>query len=153
MAGDSSPTTTGANSARPPTPQGEYVAAKQFGEFAMSAGMTPRVDGTLIVTGIVGASVSIAQASHAAGIATENALAALSAEIGGEDRIADCLHMTVYVACEPDFTAHSQVADGASVAIMHRLGAGFLPSRAAIGVSSLPGGSPVEVELTVAVRD
>lgn len=141
------------SSGRPPVPQGEYVAAKSHGVLAMSAGMTPRIDGELIVTGSVGETVTIECAARAARLATENALKALAGELGGLHRIADCLRMTVYIACGPDFTAHSAVADGASAEILSCLGAGSLPSRAAVGVASLPGGSPVEVELTVAVRD
>lgn len=154
MAGDS----VGAEETPPlsrtaPLPRGEYVAAKCHGRLAMSAGMTPRIDGELVVTGSVGGAVTVERAARAAGLATENALIALADELGGLHHITDCLRMTVYIACGPDFTAHSAVADGASAEILHRLGPGFLPSRAAVGVSSLPGGAPVEVELTVAVRD
>jgi enamine deaminase RidA (YjgF/YER057c/UK114 family) len=138
---------------QPPSPQGEYVAATSHGSLAMSAGMTPRVDGELVVVGRVGEEVTIEEASHAAGLAAGNALAALAAELGGLHRIDTCLRMTVYIACGADFTSHSAVADGASVEILDRLGSGSLPSRAAVGVISLPGGSPVEVELTVAVRN
>lgn len=136
-----------------PAPQGEYVAATSHGLLAMSAGMTPRVDGELVVVGRVGEEVTIDEASRTAGLAAGNALAALAAELGGLHRIDTCLRMTVYIACGADFTSHSAVADGASVEILSRLGTGSLPSRAAVGVTSLPGGSPVEVELTVAVRD
>lgn len=153
MAGES----VAANETRPlsrsaPLPRGEYVAAKRYGDLAMSAGMTPRVDGELVVTGSVGETVTVERAARAARLATENALTALADTLGGIHHITDCLRMTVYIACGPDFTAHSAVADGASAEILSRLGASFLPSRAAVGVSSLPGGSPVEVELTVAVR-
>jgi enamine deaminase RidA (YjgF/YER057c/UK114 family) len=54
------------------------------------------------------------------------------------------------VACTPDFTAASAVADGASAAITAELGADALPARSAIGVCALPSGAPVEVQLVAA---
>ncbi|MER7975511.1 hypothetical protein ABTX35_42030, partial [Streptomyces sp. NPDC096080] len=52
--------------------------------------------------------------------------------------------------CEPTpKTRHSQVADGASEAVLALLG-GPPPVRAAVGVTGLPSGAPVEVSLVLA---
>lgn len=127
------------------------MPALVHGTIAFSAGMTPRIDGVLIERGIVGEGVTEADARHAAGVAALNALAAVAESLGGIHHIARCLRMVVYVACTPHFEHHSFVADGASEAIREYLGDHGLPVRTAIGVQSLPGGAPVEVELTVAV--
>lgn len=134
-----------------PRPQGHYVPAVVHGGIAYSAGMTPRVDGTLLCTGQVGAEVSLDQARDLAGYAVANALSALAEAVGGVDRITQCLRLTVYIATAPGFTAHSQVADGASVVLQERLGRRGAVARSAVGVASLPSGSPVEVELSVAL--
>lgn len=133
----------------PPAPQGDYVPAVHHDGVVHTAGMTPRRDGVLVMTGVVGDTLTLADARAAAGLAAANALAAVrSAAPGAAFR---CLRMTVYVACAPGFTALSAVADGASATIKDQLGATALPARSAIGVMALPSGAPVEVELTAAV--
>lgn len=118
----------------------------------LTAGMTPRRDGVLQVTGVVGETLSLEQAREAAALAAANAVAAAwSAAPEGTSGLR-CLRMTVYVACAPGFTDLSAVADGASETIKAQLGAAALPSRSAIGVQSLPSGAPVEVELTAAIH-
>jgi enamine deaminase RidA (YjgF/YER057c/UK114 family) len=130
----------------PPAPQGDYATAVVHAGIAYSAGMTPRRDGQLTVTGVVGSTVSVAQAWAAARLAAANAVAAVRAALPG-DATVRCLRMSVYVACAPDFHDLSTVADGASDAIVTILGPQALPARSAIGVQSLPSGAPVEVEL------
>lgn len=122
------------------------------GGLAYSAGMTPRRAGVLVVTGRVGSDVDRVTAAWAAGIAAENALAAVSDVAGGPARLDRCVRMTVYVRCTEEFTDLSGVADGASAALAKRFGEDALPVRAAVGVRALPGGAPIEVELTIAVR-
>lgn len=137
-------------STEPPAPQGDYVPGVRNDGVVYTAGMTPRRDGVLTVTGVVGATVTLERAVEAAGLAASNALAALLSL--APEQTVRCLRMTVYVACAPGFTALSAVADGASAIIVERLGADALPARSAIGVLALPAGAPVEVELTAAVR-
>ena len=134
-----------------PAPRGCYVPALVHDKIAFSAGMTPRIGGLLIERGIVGEDVTEAAARHAAGVAALNAVAAIAETLGGVHHIERCLRMVVYVACSPHFEHHSLIADGASDAIRECLGDHGLPVRTTIGVQSLPGGAPVEVDLTVAV--
>ncbi|HEX5511489.1 MAG TPA: RidA family protein, partial [Actinomycetales bacterium] len=115
-------------------------------------GMTPRVDGELVVRGTVGADLAVEEAAAAAGIAARNALAAVAAAASGLERIDRCIRMSVFVACAPGFTELSAVADGASAALAEHLGDDAMPARSAIGVLALPSGAPVEVELTATVR-
>lgn len=115
--------------------------------------MTPRSDGVLIVKGIVGRDIDAAQARTGAALAARNALAAISAEIGGSHNIKRCLRMTVYIAIDDGFEDLSLIADAASDALAEHFGERFQPPvRSAIGVRGLPSGAPVEIELTVAVR-
>lgn len=134
-----------------PPPQGDYRPAVEHDGVVYTAGMTPRRNGELVMSGVVGESVSAEQAYVAAGIAADNALAAVRSVAPGVRRVR-CLRMTVYIACVPTFHDHSAVADGASAAIRAAAyGDDALPVRAAIGVGSLPSGAPVEIDLIAAV--
>jgi enamine deaminase RidA (YjgF/YER057c/UK114 family) len=133
-----------------PAPQGDYVPAVCHNGIVHTAGMTPRVDGVLTCTGRVGEAVEPETARQAAGLAARNALAAVRA-VAPDGAAPRCLKMTVFVACPAEFTALSAVADGASAAVVAALGERGRPARSAIGVSSLPSGAPVEVELICAV--
>lgn len=158
-----------------PRPQGDYVPAVaeplRAGDLLItSAGMTPRVDGRLTVTGLVGRDLDITGARAAAAVAARNAVAAMTVPLrprgggrlrgdrpgqlaGDLDCVRRWLRMTVYVACTDDFTELSAVADGAS-AVLDELTPGLgRPARSAIGVRTLPGGAPVEVELTALARE
>ena len=137
----------------PPRPQGNYVSAVHHHGVIYTAGMTPRRDGALAYSGIVGATLSLEQAQAAAALAATNALSAAWAAAPGHPTSMTCLRMTVYVACAPGFTELSAVADGASAALEEKLGAAALPARSAIGVLALPSGAPVEVELTAICAD
>lgn len=136
-----------------PKPQGRYVPAVVHGGIAYSAGMTPRVDGALLATGVIGAEVISEQARVLAAQAARNAFAAIAAAVGGADGVVRCLRMTVYLATTAGFTGHSAVADGASEALRELLGERGSVARSAIGVVCLPSGAPVEVELTAAVGE
>lgn len=139
-----------------PRPQGAYVPAvaapvRAGDVLVASAGMTPRRDGRLTVTGLVGRDLDVPAAREAAALAARNAVAAVAA--GDLGRVRRWVRMTVYVACADGFTDLSAVADGAS-AVLDAVAPGLgRPARSAVGVRALPGGAPVEVELTAIAED
>jgi enamine deaminase RidA (YjgF/YER057c/UK114 family) len=114
--------------------------------------MTPRTDGELLARGRVGAEVDPGYAHELAGVAAGNALAAIAEAAGGLRRILRCLQMTVFIAASADFADHTAVADGASETLLATLGERGTVARAAVGVTSLPSGAPLEVVLTAAVE-
>ena len=71
------------------------------------------------------------------------------AELGGLDQVVRVVKVVVYVAGAPSFTSHPQVANGASSLIGEVFGASGRHARSAVGCSSLPMDTPVEVELIV----
>ncbi|WP_028653149.1 RidA family protein [Nocardioides halotolerans] len=131
----------------PPAPQGGYVPAVRHGDLVVSAGMTPRVDGRLTHRGRVGDEVTVEQAQRAAATAVANALSAV-VDLAGAERLERVVHLAVYVNAAPGFEEHTTVADGASARLRELLGDAGAASRAAVGVTSLPGGACVEVVLT-----
>lgn len=137
----------------PPTPAGGYRASVAAHGVVRSAGMIPRVDGVLTVIGRVGDDVDVATARGAAAISARNALSAVSEAVGGLTQIAAVLQLRVFVRCTADFTDVSSVAEGASDALVEILGESRGRGvRTAVGVLSLPGGAPVEVELIAEYR-
>jgi enamine deaminase RidA (YjgF/YER057c/UK114 family) len=140
----SRPTEDAALAPAPPRPQGAYVPALATEALVLTAGMTPRQDGTRI-----GAEVSLDDGRAAAAIAATNAVAAATSVVGGREGLRRALRLTVYICAADGFTNHSLVADGASGRLLELLGpdAGVVV-RSAVGVASLPGGACVEVELT-----
>jgi enamine deaminase RidA (YjgF/YER057c/UK114 family) len=137
-------------SAAPP-PQGLYVPAKRHGDLIFVSGMTPRRNGELLYVGEVSPDVPVETYRAAVELATENALRAASTQIGEGERLSSALSLTVYVNTPIGYLMHPQIADFASLLLGRYLGEGSLPTRAAIGVASLPGRAVVEVSLVVTV--
>ncbi len=137
----------------PPAPMGRYDAAVASRGWVVTAGITPRRNGSLLVRGRVGEDVDLAAARGAAALAAANALAAAADSAGGLEAIDHVVSMTVYVACGSGFTDLGAVADAASERLETLLGDGVpRGARVTVGVQSLPGGAPLEVQLTVATR-
>lgn len=133
-----------------PVPQGDYVAARRHAGLIVTAGMTPRRDGRMCHHGPV-RTEGIAAQREAVILACANALRAVEDTLKPGEEIAAILTMTVYVAAEGGFTQHSKVADFASAYLVDRLGDRGVCSRSAVGVASLPGDAPVEIQLVAAV--
>lgn len=138
------------NNNQTPKPQGDYVPATRNGNLIFTSGMTPRKDGVMTLTGPVKVDEPLDTYKDAVLLACGNALTAARAMLGNGERISAILSLTVYVAAEPGFTAHSRLADFASAFLRSELGTEGIGSRAAVGVATLPGNAPVEIQLVAA---
>lgn len=140
----------------PPTPgpAGAYVPVTETGALAFTAGHTHAVQGALAHRGAVGApdGPTAEDARECARLAVRNCLASLAHHLGGLGRVERVVSMTGYVAAGPGFTGHPAVLDGASAELLDTFGEDGRPSRAAVGVTSLPDGAVVEISLVVALR-
>lgn len=134
-----------------PLPQGNYVPASRFENIIYTAGMTPRVNGELIQTGKVLTTEPVATYKEAVHQAISNALIAAKNTLHEQEELVQILSLTVYVNAESNFEAHSKLADFASDYLFEQLGEVGIGSRAAVGVSSLPGGAPIEIQLVAVV--
>lgn len=133
-----------------PVPQGDYIPAKRHGGLIYTAGMTPRENGRLIAQGPI--RVGEVEAHRTAvRLACANALRAAENTLGPDETLSAVLTMTVYIAAEAGFTDHSKVADLASAYLREHLGERGICSRCALGVASLPGNAPVEIQIVAAV--
>ena len=129
-------------------PLAAYVPAVRTGSLVFTAGQLPMTDGTLPVTGKVGAEVSVEQANALARTCALNGLAAIHALVG-LDSVVRVVKVVGYVASTPDFTGQPAVVNGASELLGQVFGAAGAHARSAVGVASLPLDAPVEIELVV----
>lgn len=136
----------------PPAPAGAYVPVVVHGSTAWVAGMIPMKEGALERKGLVGSDVSLEEAQACARTCALNALGALREKLGDLDRVERVLRVGVFVASAPGFFQQPSVANGASELLQVVFGEAGRHARAAVGVSSLPLGAPVEVEMVVALR-
>ena len=134
-----------------PIPQGKYVPATRFGDLIVTAGMTPRKNGQLIQTGRVLKDAPLEDYKDAVRQAAENALTAARNQLAEDERIVRVLSMTVYVNAEDGFTSHAKIADFASDYLNEELEAASPMARVSIGVATLPGNAPVEIQLMCGV--
>jgi len=135
-----------------PRAVGAYVPAVRTGDLIVTAGQLPTRDGGLIAAGKVPADISLDAASAAARQACLNALAAVSAEAGGLDAVARVVRLNVFVNSSPGFTDQAAVADGASELLVALFGDPGRHTRCALGAAELPLNAPVELDLTVQVK-
>jgi enamine deaminase RidA (YjgF/YER057c/UK114 family) len=135
----------------PPTPVASYVPVVVSGGLAFVAGQVPLAEGKLLATGKLGADLDAEAGADAARTCALQALAALRAELGSLDRIRRIVKLTVFVASAPGFTDQPKVANGASDLLGEVFGEMGRHARSAVGVSELPLGAPVEVEVTAEV--
>ena len=131
----------------PPTPIAIYRPAVQSGNMVYVSGQLAAGADGIVHPGTLGDTVSVEQGKEAARVATINALAAANGLLGGLDGV-KVVRLVGYVASTPDFHDQPAVIDGASELLRDILGedAG-VGARLALGVTSLPVKSPVEIEL------
>ncbi len=130
---------------------GNYASTIRNGNDIYVSGQIPRVGNTVVVTGRVGAGVSLAEAQKAARICAMRALAVLAQALGSLDRIHQVLRISVYVQSAEDFTQQSEVADAASEVLQTVLGPGGVHTRTSVGVFQLPKNASVELDLIATV--
>ncbi|OAV51740.1 glutamine amidotransferase [Rhizobium sp. WYCCWR10014] len=135
------------------SPPGAFSGAVRTGNVITVSGQVPLKDGEVLQTGHLGVDVSIEEGLECARWALLNALAQLERAAGGFDNILGFVRLAGYVAADAAFERHGAVIDGASELLRELFPDRWVHARIAIGVTSLPRGVPVEVELTAVVGD
>jgi enamine deaminase RidA (YjgF/YER057c/UK114 family) len=138
---------------QPAAAAGNYLPAKAAAGMLYLSGALPFVGGQLRFPGKLGGEVTLEQGQEAARICTLNLLAAIKANTGSLDRVAQVVSIRGYVNCGPDFTDQPAVINGASDLLVQVFGDIGRHARAAVGVSGLPKGAAVEIEMVVQLRD
>jgi len=133
-------------------PVGAYVPVVRAGKLLFTAGQLPLRDGELIAVGKVPLDVDLQQAYDAAKQAALNALAAVKAETGSLDAVAQIVRVNCFVNSAPGFADQAKVANGASELLVDVFGSAGRHTRCAIGAAELPLNAPVELDLIVELR-
>ncbi len=136
----------------PTAPAFQYVAVVVHRGTAWVSGQIPRAAGQVMMTGKVGAEVSLERAQEAARACVLQALSQLQEAVGGLEQVERILKVTGFVASAPGFVQQPQVIDAASELLVQVFGESGRHARSAVGVAELPRGVPVEIELVAALR-
>jgi len=136
-----------------PTPFGSYVEALQTGNLLFLSGMLPVVDHKPKYLGRLGKELDADSGRDAVRTAALGALAATREHLGSLDRVTRVVRLGVFMATSGDFFDQPRVADAASDLFRDVFGSDKLAVRLVIGVSSLPLGMPVELEVIFEVAN
>jgi enamine deaminase RidA (YjgF/YER057c/UK114 family) len=134
-----------------PKPVANYLPVVRVGDLLFLSGVLPSKEGQLVMTGKLGADVSIEQGVAAARLAVLNALAIVKAEAGSLDRVKRIVKMVGHIASAPGFTDQPLVLNGASDLLVAVFGEAGRHARVAVGAAELPRQAPIEIELIVQV--
>ena len=135
-------------------PIGNYVHAKRIGNLLYLSGKGPPegADGKM-PRGKLGAGMSVDEGYRHARQVGLVLIAAIRDALGGDlDRVEDIVKVLGMVNAAPDFEDHPKVVNGCSDLFVEVFGDRGRHTRSAVGMSSLPGGIPVEIEVIVAVK-
>jgi enamine deaminase RidA (YjgF/YER057c/UK114 family) len=132
---------------------GNYVHAKRIGNLLYLSGKGPEsADGTM-PKGKLGAGLSVDEGYRYARQVGLVLIAAMRDALDGDlDRVEGIVKVLGMVNAAPDFEDHPKVVNGCSDLFVEVFGEAGRHARSAVGMSSLPGGIPVEIEVIVAVK-
>ena len=128
----------------PPTPFGSYVEAQETGNLLFLSGMLPTEGRAAKFIGRIGAELDVQDGRKAARLAALNGLAVAREHLGSLDKVVRILQAIS--------AQHPKIADGASSLLEDVFGKERNPCRLVVGVTSLPLGTPVELELIFEVQ-
>ncbi len=135
-----------------PKPLAAYIPATVDGKLVYTAGQLPMKDGQLQFKGKVAGEVSEEEGIKAAEMCAINCLSVIKSAVGSLDNLERIIKVTVFVASSDGFTAQPKIANGASEFLVKVFGEKGKHVRSAVGVSELPLGAPVEIEMIAKIK-
>lgn len=130
----------------PPAPLANYVTHAEAGTMLYLSGQGPRDAQGRTVRGKVGRDLDIAQAYEQARLTGLNLLSVAHAALGDLRRVRRVVKLLGMVNAVPEFEDHPKVINGCSDLLIAVFGDIGRHARSAVGLGSLPGGIPVEIE-------
>ena len=137
----------------PPNPAGSYIPVVTTGNLAFISGQIPIKDGNIKFMGKVPDEQSIETAQDAAKLCIVNALAQLNAYFGTLEKITKIVRISGFVNSSANFTEQPKIINAASDLLFKIFGETGKHSRIAVGVSSLPLNSTVEIDMVVEISN
>lgn len=137
----------------PSSPGANYVPFVRSGNLVFITGQLAQWNGERRFIGKLGREFNVEQGQQAARLCALNLIAQVRVAVEGDlDRVVRCVRVAGYVNSTPDFTAQSQVLNGASDVFVDVFGDAGRHTRLAVGVAVLPYDVAVEVEAVFEVR-
>ena len=133
----------------PPSPAGSYIPVVTTGNLAFVSGQIPMKEGKVVFEGKVPDEQSLESAREAAKICIINSLAQLKVNLGSLDKITKFVRISGFVNSNPNFIDQPRVINAASDLLVEIFGDIAKHSRIAVGVTSLPLNSTVEMDMVV----
>lgn len=130
----------------PPAPAANYVPSVRTGNILYVSGqISQNADG--LITGKVGADLSVEEGAAAARTCAISLLAQVKAALDGDlDRLVRVVKLTGFVNSTPDFAAQPKVINGCSDFLVEALGEKGRHARSAVSAGALPLNVAVEIE-------
>jgi enamine deaminase RidA (YjgF/YER057c/UK114 family) len=135
-----------------PAPVANYLPYRVAGNLLFLAGQGPRDETGKMLTGKVGADVSVEEGYRRARLIGLQLLSATRMALGSLDRVDTVLKMLCMVNAVPDFKDHPKVANGMSDLFVEVLGESGKHARSAVGMGSLPNQISVEIEGVISIK-
>ena len=137
-----------------PAPLANYVPVVRTGNLIYLSGVGPtaKSDGSEY-KGKLGNDISVDEGYDAARLTAVNLIARLKGYLGDLDRVTQIVKLLSMVNATPDFTEPPAVSNGCSDLLVEVFGDRGRHARSAIGVATLPGGIPIEIELIAEISD
>ena len=137
----------------PPSPAGSYIPVVLTGNLAFVSGQIPIKDGKVAFSGKVPVEQSVENAQEAAKLCIINGLAQLNTHFGTLENIKKIIRISGFVNSTSDFSEQPKIINHASDLLFEIFGDSGKHSRVAVGVSSLPLNSTVEIDMIVEVSN
>lgn len=138
---------------KPVAPIANYVKAVQVGNLVYLSGHGPDKPEGGQVIGKVGTELTIEQAKEAARLTGISLVSTLKGFLGGDlNKVKRIVKLLGMVNAGPDFGQHPMVINGCSDLLVEIFGENGKHARSAVGMGSLPGNIPVEIEMIVELK-
>jgi enamine deaminase RidA (YjgF/YER057c/UK114 family) len=127
---------------------GVYKPCLEDGKYLYVSGHGPVRDDSTLITGRVGRDMDADQGKAAARQAGLTILSTVRGYLGSLDRVKRVIKTLGMVNCMPEFDRHPYVINGCSELFAQVWGPdNGVGARSAVGMGSLPGNIPVEIEV------
>jgi len=137
----------------PTKPVANYVSAVRTGNLVFLSGHGPLREDRTMITGKVGADLTLEEGYEAARRVALGLLSSLKTEIGDLDKVRRVDKLLGMVNCTPDFLDQPKVINGASDLLVELFDDKGRHARSAVGMNALPMNISVEIEMVVEVEE
>jgi enamine deaminase RidA (YjgF/YER057c/UK114 family) len=130
-----------------PAPMGIYKPCLIDGSHLYVSGHGPRNEDGSLITGRIGKDMDIEEAKSAARQVGLTILSTIKNHLGSLDKVKRVIKILGMVNCDADFEKHPYIINGCSELFADLWGnENGIGVRSAVGMGSLPGNIPVEIE-------